>query len=185
MNSSTSSRRFELRERTSQAHQALDSKVGEFHSTSDYKRYLSAIAGFRFAVEPLLSGTLPPAFGGWRPSRIAAELRADLADLGLPEPPPLAIGLAPRSTDELIGAFYVLEGSAFGARLLYQRAQDLGLTATHGARHLAAQSLSLDAWRGLLTIMDATEPFDAEVAAGAASATFAAAERAFLETAHV
>jgi heme oxygenase len=79
----------------------------------------------------------------------------------------------------LIGTLYVLEGSILGSQLLFRRAQALGLSATHGARHLALQSGGVDEWRRFLALLEATEPFDLERAAAASLATFAAAESAF------
>ena len=54
---------------------------------------------------------------------------------------------------ELLGALYVLEGSALGARLIMKSAQALGLGATFGARHLAAQAGDALAWRSYLDLL--------------------------------
>lgn len=89
------------------------------------------------------------------------------------------------STDEFLGCAYVIEGSALGARVLYKRAQELGLHAGHGARHLAEQSATLDNWRAFTGLLETVEPFDLAAASRGAVAAFGAAENAFLTFADV
>lgn len=169
-------RRWTLRARTAEAHHALDVLIGEFDTDASYRRYLMGMAAFRMAVEPSLSGVSFPA--GYQPTAVAAETLADLADLGLPAPPPARFqpGL---SFDAALGVLYVLEGSVLGAQLLVKRAAALGFDANCGARHLARQVASLDGWRDYLKLLDAAEPLDMEACAAAALATFDAALDAF------
>lgn len=182
----TATRRFQLRQSTSDAHAALDDLVGPLRSRADYRRYLIGIAGFRLAVEPVLDSFALRSFAGrWRPTRIASALREDLADLGMS-----GVGFSdvtPRigSVDEFLGCAYVLEGSALGARVLLKRALELGLDADHGARHLAIQAGALDNWRNLVVLLDSAEPFNIEVAKGGAAAAFGTAKSAFLNLADV
>ena len=68
----------------------------------------------------------------------------------------------------------MLEGSCFGARVLIGRAERLGFTADHGARHLARQAAA-GAWPDLLRELDEAPCYDADAAAGAAQAAFAIA----------
>ena len=175
-----STRRFSLRERTSHLHAAVDAAVGSFETTQDYGRYLSGIHRFRTDVESGLTGMAwPSAFGGWRPQAVAALASADLEDLRLDRRSgfPVVFDLADPS--RLIGALYVLEGSSLGARVLYGRAQGLGLSETFGARHLARQAGGIDNWRGFLTILDTMEDFDLDGAADGAGDVFRHAARAF------
>ena len=67
--------------------------------------------------------------------------------------------------------------SALGSRLLYRRAEALGMTASFGARHLAVQSAPSDQWRSFLTLLEA-KPLDIELVAQSAGATFRAAKKA-------
>lgn len=172
-------RRWELRERTTEAHEALDVLIGDFTDETAYRRYLSGMAAFRYGVEASLSPErLPPALSGFEPSLIGSELRADLGDLGLAQPRP-ATPAPITSADDAIGVLYVLEGSALGAQLLVRRAAELGFDGSRGARHLVRQSSSLDNWRAFLKLLDDIEPFDVECAAQSASRTFRAAQGAF------
>ena len=75
-----------------------------------------------------------------------------LSDLGVPLPALDACDLD-LDGDALYGVLYVLEGSALGSRVLFERAQALGLSATHGARHLA-QASAIDSWRNFLTHLE-------------------------------
>lgn len=174
-----SQRRFQLRQATTAAHTALDEMVGHFNTAADYGRYLAGIAGFRLAVEPALSSveTLD-GFGQWSPNRISGELAQDLADLGIGINKPVA-GAPSSDPERLLGIGYVLEGSALGAKLLRQRAAELGFNETFGARHLAAQTVSPDSWRNFLAALDAHPSLDMDKVCAAANETFAIARRAF------
>jgi heme oxygenase len=118
--------------------------------------------------------------GGWLPSVIADDILADMADLEMQLPQaPCSSGLDIDAHSSLLGTLYVLEGSALGARVLYQRAQALGLTAQFGARHLARQASRIEDWRAFLDILEAADSFDIERAADASLAAFAIAADAF------
>ena len=78
-----------------------------------------------------------------------------------------------------MGMVYVLEGSGLGARVLFKRAEALGLTRDFGARHLAAQVASPDSWREFLAVLEHAEPLDMARVADASMLTFEHAERAF------
>jgi heme oxygenase len=171
-------RRWQLRERTTEAHQALDSLIGAFESEDAYRAYPhpawlhSGSASSRwFAVD-----RLPPALAGYQPSLIGAELLRDLDDLGLQHPQPAATSGIGGSGDDMFGVLYVLEGSALGARLLVKSAEKLGFDSSRGARHLVRQSAELDNWRDYLKRLDEAGELDIERAADAASRTFDAAQ---------
>ena len=174
-----SQRRFQLRHATTKAHAALDEMVGHFGSAADYGRYLAGIAGFRLAVEPLLTNVdRLDGFGQWRPNRISGELAQDLADLKITIKLP-APGAPLNDPEQLLGIGYVLEGSALGAKLLRQRAAELGFNETFGARHLAAQTASPEGWRNFLTALDDYSELDMHKVCAAANETFAIAQSAF------
>lgn len=171
----TSTRRFLLREATAKAHAALEARVGALTSRGAYEAYLQGLHAFRTPVEPLLAAAVADALPGFAPDLIAPELAADLRDLGLAAIAPEA---APdvSSPSRALGALYVLEGSALGARVLLPQVRTLGFDADHGARHLALQPKGAG-WREFVTRLDAAVLDDDAVIAGADDA-FRAAGRA-------
>jgi len=176
--------RFILRNHTAATHAALDAQVGGFSTLEHYRHYLRCLRDFRAPVEHALSQvTPPPSFGDWSLKPIAGAIDADLADLGTPPAAaPAPADLQP--SDDAgwwLGTLYVLEGSAIGARLLLRRAEALGLTADHGARHLALQAGDKEAWPRFMALMDAAGADDVEPAKLAANDTFALALRAFAD----
>lgn len=177
---SSAARRFALRERTAAAHAALDEQVGRLDSMGRYADYLKGMLQFRAPVEEAVATPLVD----WRPRTLATAIRADLADLRLPVPAaPARRELHPYSAcpSGLLGILYVLEGAALGARLLYRDARALGLSDSHGARHLALQAADAGAWRGFLALLERSPVFDLDRAASAALATFALAHHALIE----
>ena len=172
-------RRWKLRERTAHAHSVVDAAVGAFADIEGYRRYLAAIYRFRTPIERDLERIAwPAAMGDWRPRQVSAAIAQDLRDLGeaLPQ---CGVAVPSMSDDALMGTLYVLEGSILGSQVLLKRARQLGLTETHGARHLALQAGGIDEWRGFLALLEVAEPFDLERTTAASLATFAAAESAF------
>lgn len=167
-------RRLALRDRTAGAHAALDATVGPLADGAAYARYLRGLLAFRAPAERALAGA------EWTPAPLAALIAADMADLGVAPAAEVAVA-RPDGPSDALGLAYVLEGSALGTRILHGRALALGLDAGRGARHLAAQTRSLDGWRGFLGRLEARDPFDLEAAVRAAAAGFAAAERAFAD----
>ena len=176
-------RRFALRDRTAATHAALDRRVGELDTIERYARYLRGMYGFREPIETALAEiTLPDWFAGWRPIAVAATILADLADLGdaAGATPPAALPQM-RDPSSLLGVLYVLEGASLGARLLYGRARELGMSDRYGARHLALQAQSAESWRRFLALLGSAPTFDLDGAVDAALATFAVAHRAVEE----
>ena len=173
-----------MRDRTSHAHRAVDEAVGAFDDLASYSLYLRGLAAFRQPLEAQLArAAWPAALGEWRPTAVGTAILADMADLGVTASSSDAEDLN-FSGDELFGALYVLEGSTLGARVLFERARALGLSAEFGARHLALLSGSIDGWRGFLDRLEATEPFDIERAVAASMTVFARARAAFEAPAH-
>ena len=106
-------------------------------------------------------------------------LRQDLKDLGLEPPAGDAPTLPVDDPETLLGTLYVVEGSALGARILYRRAQELGLSGEFGARHLSVQSESLNRWRQLVKLLDEAPELDLERIVAASETAFAAVGGAF------
>ena len=175
----SNTRRFRLRERTSHAHASLDRLIGPFSSVVDYGRYALGLHAFRIPIEEKLAAVnWPDSFAHWRPQLIGHALRADVLDLGLT--PSVGADTAPLSLtlESLLGTLYVLEGSALGARILFRRAQAIGLGESFGARHLALQSAA-DNWQKFLVILEQGAAVEFESVVAASNASFHAAERAF------
>lgn len=172
------SRRFFLKERTAEAHRRVDELIGGLDDARSYGRYLTGLYGFRQPIEQaLFKVEWPRELGGWRPTFVSGEIRSDLEALGLR---PAANGSHDGfgESASLFGCLYVLEGSAFGARVLLKRARMLGLSETHGASHLAAQ-VSSGGWVPFVSALETASDLDLDIATDAALATFAAAQLAF------
>ncbi|MGA0617719.1 biliverdin-producing heme oxygenase [Paracoccus sp. KR1-242] len=135
----TNSLRRELYHGTRDLHDALDESIGPLSRREDYARYLVGTLQFRGALEgPLATGAFPAL-------QLLADLRRDLADLGIKarsEMPPIAV----ETHEARVAALYVAEGSAVGARLISRRAAHLGFDQTFGARHLSRQASESDRW---------------------------------------
>ncbi len=58
------------------------------------------------------------------------------------------------STGAILGALYVLEGSALGARVIASRIVDLGVNAEFGGRHLNQQIADGRSWGAYLDILE-------------------------------
>lgn len=171
-----------LRAETAKIHAALDTAIGPFDSLPSYKNYLKRQFLFRQPLEALLSQRgLPGRFGAWQPKRIARLLADDMEDLGVALPVHPGTSARPASGDDasLLGMLYVLEGSSLGARLLYKRAIELGLSESQGARHLAPQEDDNIRWQEFLTILEETDISEWAQASGAAVATFEVAQNVF------
>lgn len=167
----TTERRWQLRDATAEAHQTLDDAIGGFSTDAEYRHYLTALAAFRIAAE----GALPANdLAGWTPTRLAPQIRADLDDLGIPQPD--ARPLPPATGSSLLGLLYVLEGAVLGGQILRKRAAVLGHDAASGARHLAGTPVN---WARFLTMLETAPDYCADEAAAAARAAFRTAQDAF------
>jgi len=94
-----------------------------------------------------------------------------MQDLGL-TPSKAATFPRPLSDSALLGALYVVEGAALGARLLIKQAAALGFNAQFGARHLAQQTASNQEWATYLTLLETAENFNEAEAITAAQNVF-------------
>lgn len=142
-----------LRNRTAALHEQLDRFVGEFSSRADYADYVANTHRFRSAVEANL-----PQSDLWHVTSLADALTSDLADLNrAPKLHGESVDLG--TSANALGVFYVLEGSAVGARLLLRRAKEIGMSETSGARHLALQAGDTARWPRFLALLE-TAPHD-------------------------
>lgn len=159
-----------LRVHTADSHGRLDRAVGLFDAIAPYKTYLQHTYAFRKGMEDELA-----AFSTWPISNLIGLISDDLADLDVPPLPPASIENIELDDGHRIGMAYVLEGSGLGARILVRRAAELGLTATYGARHLAAQTDDPARWRSFLALLDTVpeSQFDGVLAGAEQSFQFA------------
>lgn len=169
--------RARLRDATTGAHARVDAQLGAMRHRHDYRTYLRGMHGLMTAVEPGLrryAGAL-----GWAAPQWRAELTADLATLEA-QPVP-ASALPVHSADAALGLFYVVEGSALGARLLQRRAAALGYDAARGAAFLGRHAEAGTArWPAFLALLGAMETrTDVRQACAAAVAGFEAADHFF------
>ncbi len=164
-----------LQRETSDLHRMLDELAeqrGFFKSRAAYGAWLHATTVFHREVARALKA------GGFddmvHDDRVALLL-GDLGDLGEP-PAPAVAGerLAIDTPADLLGVTYVVEGATLGSRVLYKRAQALGLSATFGARFLAAEAADLEAWRETVARLEAADLGEADRvrAIGAGRMTF-------------
>jgi heme oxygenase (biliverdin-IX-beta and delta-forming) len=173
------SRAEALRVATDATHRALDAWVmaaNPFASLDRYARFLKMEYQIHRDVagpyaDPALNALIP---GLSRMARLEAVI-ADLADLGLERPedhaPPAAEGVA---LPEALGWLYVVEGSNLGGAFLLKPAKALGLSETHGARHMVDPEEGPAAvWRAFKAGLEApvlTAAEEARVIAGAEAA---------------
>ena len=175
-----STRRFLLREQTSRSHAMVDDAVGAFHSLDSYKLYLQGLYAFRVPLErDLATIAWPASFAAWRPQQISALLLADMTDLGMEPAHAASLHQVDGDLASLLGTLYVIEGATLGSRVLYKRAQTLGLGEHYGARHLASQSAGIDSWRSFLTLLEEAHPVEFNQVVAASLSTFNAAGQAF------
>jgi heme oxygenase len=179
------SRRSFLRESTSDAHASLDQMIGEFDTLSSYKIYLRGMSAFRIPVETMLAGRIwPQELATFSSQSFGTLILADLADLDMSCDVPAPLADIEASREDMLGMLYVLEGSALGARLLYRRAQAIGLRHDFGARHLAAQAEKSDRWSRFLHVLESVGSIEINRVAAASRAAFSVAETAFRRASH-
>jgi len=128
-----------LKQETHALHERLDTSIaGEdpFATRERYAAFVEIQYRFYAAIEPLYRdgrlGALIPGLD--QRSRLAAA-RSDLADLGRAAPEVASLEIP---AGQGLGWLYVAEGSTLGAAFLLKAVEAIGLSETHGARHLAA-----------------------------------------------
>jgi len=118
--------RFALKAATDEIHRALDHRLSRLDLTeaADYRRFLSFHGQTLPPFEEALAAAGADKFiDGWDQGRRTAAIATDLAALGEPMPAPATVP-AIRSTAELLGTAYVIEGSRLGGRVLRDRVGD-------------------------------------------------------------
>lgn len=169
-----------LKSETHATHDRLDRSImdaASFASLDGYRRFLRVQCAFHGEIDalyadPALQALLP----GLAERRRLPLIQADLADIGEGESMPAASVQPIADPATALGWLYVAEGSNLGAALLRKEAARLGLSDTHGARHLApAEDGPAAHWRQFKAGLDAALLTDAETerAIAAANAAFA------------
>lgn len=151
-----------LRATTHAAHETVDQTIMRarpFSSVENYGLFLKVQYAFHRDVKPLYHHTdllaLIPDLD--RRSRLEA-VGQDAADLGIALPVPEAAPATDRlmSVAEALGWLYVIEGSNLGAAFLFKAALKMGLSETHGARHLSeAPEGRAEQWRTFKVALNA------------------------------
>lgn len=154
-----STRSQRLKAATHEAHALLDQRVmaaQPFASRDNYGRFLQVQYRFHTDMEGYF---LSPVLGSVVPDLVERrrldQIRADLADLGVPVPDVDAlVGEYGKLADGL-GWLYVAEGSNLGAAILLKHAAKLELDEGFGARHLAGHPDGRARhWREFTTVLD-------------------------------
>lgn len=131
-----------LRAATSSSHESLDAlvmRMRPFESIVRYGLFLQCQYQFHGLLRALYHRPELTVFLPDLTERDRFELiKQDLADLGL-SAPELAdpSDMTTSDTPTALGWLYVVEGSNLGAAFLIKEARKLGLSESHGARHLA------------------------------------------------
>ena len=159
------SRSKRLKGLTHDTHESLDQSIvaqRPFEDLSRYARFLAVQYGFHRDIHPLYDlPTLQRLLPDLGERRRLAEIVQDLKDVGaaspiLSDPPRFAPGDVDLPT--ALGWLYVAEGSNLGAAFLLKWSAALGLSETHGARHLAASPEGRARhWRGFTEVLDGVE----------------------------
>jgi heme oxygenase (biliverdin-IX-beta and delta-forming) len=164
----------ELRAKTAQVHQALDSGMQHaFGRLDQYVAFLRAshrvLAGLDAALSRIFERPV---------SERSAQVAADLQALGQPAPSAAPASWAPAQYAEAMGCAYVVEGSSLGGLVVAKIVErQLGLEAsTSYLRGQGARTIGL--WRSFLSELDAwgagARPAEREQAIQGAAATFTA-----------
>jgi heme oxygenase len=132
-------RRKRLRLETAPLHRLLGHRMealGMFAGLVGYNTYLMAAHIARSQVEACLeASSVVDIYPDWPGRRVTPSIEEDLTDLGIPVPSTVrteALASGPMSVGAMLGALYVLEGSALGARVIAPR-----LLPLESARHSA------------------------------------------------
>jgi heme oxygenase (biliverdin-IX-beta and delta-forming) len=135
-----------FRSETRTTHEGVDHAImaaEPFASIANYGLYLRVQYGLHRDVEPLYHHPAPSEFKDvfsvvQGRSRFQ-DVTRDAVDLNLDIPPhnasPLCKEMEPAAA---LGWLYVVEGSNLGAAFLLKYAKEMGLSESHGARHLSA-----------------------------------------------
>ncbi|TCM38743.1 biliverdin-producing heme oxygenase [Novosphingobium sp. ST904] len=171
-----------LKGATHATHDRLDRSIMEaafFASLDGYIRFATMQHGFHRDIDalydvPRLRVLLPGLDGRRRLALIAADLHDLKVPLPRAEAPPVFLPDAEPDVPTALGWLYVAEGSNMGAALLRKEAARLGMSDTHGARHLAPAPEGPAAhWRAFTAALNAVELSEGEEARTIAGANAA------------
>lgn len=169
---------------THETHDRLDKSImaaASFDSVDGYARFAGVQYLFHRDIHALYDdAALQAVLPGLAERRRMELIAADLHDLGVTLPGVGPEGGEPAFTagsidvPTALGWLYVAEGSNMGAALLRKEAAKLGLSDTHGARHLAPAPEGPAAhWRAFTAALDAAELSEEEEARAVAGANAA------------
>ena len=151
--------RLELKKRTWESHQALESHavfskiMSPAVCMADYVEFLAALARFLRAFEPALIERLRRCGHESLYRRRIALLEADLLSLGSNLPAGLEAAPPPDSSNGLLGAVYAIEGSSIGGKIIARHCKKvIGTGLESSMRYLATLSPESDDghWQFLL-----------------------------------
>ena len=144
--------RGRLRDRTADAHAALDVLLSDgFGDLDGYRAYVRGMHAFVRAATPAFEAGAR-ALPDWTLPDWGPLLDRDLAALGIV---PLHVDAAPVAGEAAaVGMLYVMEGSALGARVLVWCAQALGVTAQSGGAFLHGHADAPGRWRAFVRRLD-------------------------------
>ncbi|PBQ21640.1 biliverdin-producing heme oxygenase [Pseudomonas congelans] len=170
-----------LNQITHAPHEQLDKAVkahAPFATLASYSRFVVAQYLFQTELQHLYSDPALESIISDLPARCRAEqTRADLADLNMDLPLPLAGAVQKPGSAEALGWLFVSEGSKLGAAFLIKRAQALNLSDSFGARHLGEPAGGRAAgWKAFVRTLDEL-PMTAEQEAELDRGAIAAFER--------
>lgn len=147
---------------TRETHDTLGEKVmgrDPFGSLTNYTHFATAQYLFltelaALHIDPRLTQHIPNL-----PERCRAEqITADLIDLGVELPAPVTGAIKNLSKAQALGWVFVSEGSKLGAGVLIKQARLLGLSETHGARHMGEPAEGRGRnWKSFIEMLDAVE----------------------------
>lgn len=157
-----------LRAQTARVHAALDARFAA--GLGDPRRYAVYLLGMHRLLAAFEAADPAPG----RPR--AAVLAADLATVGLTPLAPATLELDGEA--ERLGARYVIEGSALGARQLLGQLRSAGV-APAATAFLTAHADDPARWRGTLAGLQARPDADLPALTAGAIRTFALADASF------
>ncbi|MBC3954683.1 biliverdin-producing heme oxygenase [Pseudomonas triticifolii] len=170
-----------LNQITHAPHEQLDKAVkahAPFDTLSSYARFVVAQYLFQAELQSVYNDPALQAIIADLPARCRAEqARADLADLGVQTPSPVAGAVQQPTLAQALGWLFVSEGSKLGAAFLIKRAVALNLSDSFGARHLGEPAGGRAAgWKTFIKTLD-EQPLTADQEAELDQGAVAAFER--------
>ncbi|MFK7604558.1 MULTISPECIES: biliverdin-producing heme oxygenase [unclassified Pseudomonas] len=147
---------------TRETHDTLGDKVmgrDPFGSLDNYTHFATAQYLFLTELAPLHTDPRLTQHIAHLPERCrASQIKADLIDLGVELPAPAPGAVTNPSKAQALGWVFVSEGSKLGAGVLIKQARLLGLSETHGARHMGEPAEGRGRnWKSFIEMLDSIE----------------------------